>query len=91
VCFIGAIVVGVVAQNPAGTIIWRAILVMVVSWVIGQSIGAVAQRTVETEIEQYKQARPLPPLSPHDVVVEDDLVPDEAAAPAGAAAQGVKA
>lgn len=49
-----------VADNPAATVIWRATVVMIVAWMAGNIVGAVAQRVVNRNIEAYKAAHPLP-------------------------------
>lgn len=45
---------------------------MVISWYAGQAVGAVAARTIDIQIEDYKKANPLPKLSPHDLVSEEE-------------------
>lgn len=53
-------VVGIAAGNATMVIIGRALVVQVICWFIGQAVGKVAQRTVDDQIEEYKQANPLP-------------------------------
>jgi len=60
VCFAAAIALGLAAGNAADTIIWRATVIMVISWPVGYGVGAVAQYTVNRNIEAYKAANPLP-------------------------------
>lgn len=57
---------GFIVGNTAGTVILRALWIMIASWIIGRGIGAVAQRVIEIQIEEYKIAHPLPPLSKLD-------------------------
>lgn len=33
---------------------------MIVGWIVGLAIGAIAQRTIDEHIEQYKQQNPIP-------------------------------
>ncbi len=68
--------VGFAAGNPPVTIIWRAIVVMVVSWVAGQAVGHIAQRTIEMQVDSYKQVNPFPPLSKMDVDDQEVIVVD---------------
>lgn len=66
VSFTAAIVVGVGAGNSTQTILLRATLVMLVCWVIGRAVGAVAQWAIFDHIKRYKQQHPIP----------DESVPD---------------
>ena len=66
VSFAAAIVVGVGAGNSTQTILLRAIGVMLVCWVIGRAVGAVAQWAILDHIDRYKQQHPVP----------EDPVPD---------------
>ena len=59
-CFAAAIALGLAAGNAADTIIWRATVIMVISWPVGYGVGAVAQYVVNRHIEAYKAANPLP-------------------------------
>ena len=58
--FAAATLAGLYAGNAASTILWRATLVMIACWLIGLLVGSVAQRAVESHIERYKQANPIP-------------------------------
>jgi len=69
---VAALAVGFAAGNQTGTVIFRAALVMVASWWIGQAVGAVAQRTIDVEAEDYVKANPLPELSSFDVAGEGE-------------------
>jgi len=60
VCFAGAVIVGVAAGNSAMTILWRALLVMVGAWLVGQAVGAVMQHTLDQQLETYRRQNPLP-------------------------------
>jgi hypothetical protein len=60
VCFAAAIVVGFASGNPTATVTVRAMIVMLIGWCIGRAVGALAQRTVDEQIEAYKKARPIP-------------------------------
>jgi flagellar motor component MotA len=60
VSFAAALIVGVVADNAAVTILWRALLLMIAGAIVGWVIGAISQRTVDDHIEAYKRANPIP-------------------------------
>lgn len=60
VSFAAASVVGVAVGNQASTIVWRATVVMVLGWVVGRAIGAIAQHTVDDHIEAYRKQNPVP-------------------------------
>jgi hypothetical protein len=82
ISFTGALVVGFAAGNELSTIVWRAIIVMLVSWPIGRIIGAVAWRATQENIEAYKLAHPIP---------SDDESGDEPDEQAGDEAGGSRA
>lgn len=46
--------------NQATTILWRATVIMLLGWIVGRAIGAIAQSTVDDHIDQYKQQNPIP-------------------------------
>ena len=73
--FAAAVVAGLIVDNPATTIISRALIAMILCYIAGSAIGAVAQRALEEHVEQYKRAHPL------------DSEADELAPPAAPAAQ----
>ena len=60
VSFAAAIVVGVGAGNTTQTILLRAMGIMLVCWVIGRVVGAVAQWAIFDHINRYKQQHPIP-------------------------------
>lgn len=68
--FAAATLAGIAAGNTAGTVLWRAMVVMVACWCIGLVVGSVAQRAVELHIERHQYANPIP---------EPDTQPQEAA------------
>ena len=57
--FAAAMLVGLVARNNASTIILRAIIIMLICWLIAFLIGIVAQRTVQDHIDAYKHKNPI--------------------------------
>ena len=61
--FAAASIVGMVVGNSVTTILWRATLVMVICWFVGRIAGAIAQRTVDDHIAQYKQRKPIPEVA----------------------------
>lgn len=56
--FAVAIVAGILAQNPAGLVLGRALLAMVVGKVIGLMIGSVGTRVVEDQLRAYVSTNP---------------------------------
>lgn len=75
--FSAAAVVGIAVGNSAVTIIGRAILVMLASYVIGRAVGTIAQRTIDDHINRYQKKHPLPEET-NDVEEprEDEAEPD---------------
>lgn len=64
VAFTAAIVVGLAAGNTAGTILFRAIVVMIVCWMVGRLIGGFAQKLTEQQIEEYRTRNPIVSAEP---------------------------
>lgn len=46
--------------NQTSTILWRATVIMLLGWLVGRAIGAIAQSTVDDHVNQYKQQNPIP-------------------------------
>lgn len=66
--FAVAIVVGMAVDNPTETILLRAIIALVVCYVGGSIVGAVAERTVAHAAAAHKAANPVPSTDhPHAV------------------------
>ncbi len=47
------------AGNTTGTIVIRATVLMLAAWVIGSCIGSIAQRTIEENLDEYRQLNPI--------------------------------
>jgi len=60
--FAAAVLVGGFAGHPTPVVLWRALLVMGICWLVGTMIGYVAQRLVDAEAEAYRQSNPIPPF-----------------------------
>ena len=61
IAFAAAVIAGLVVDNPATVILWRALLAMFTCYVVGSALGAVAQRALDEHVDQYKRAHPLDP------------------------------
>ncbi len=64
-------------DNAGSTIIFRALVVMGLCWAIGLFLGSVAQRTVQENIETYKQEHPIPEKSEDDSDTEEEQTETE--------------
>lgn len=51
---------GLANENPAATVMWRALLVMVVCWPIGYAVGTIAQHAVQVHLGQHQKEHPIP-------------------------------
>ncbi len=60
ISFAAAVVVGMIVRNDAFTIIWRATLIMIACWFVGRIIGGVVMRSINENLDAYRQAHPLP-------------------------------
>jgi hypothetical protein len=49
-----------VSGNSTGTVLFRAMMVMLVGYALGRLVGLVAQRTIDESIAHYRAAHPIP-------------------------------
>jgi hypothetical protein len=59
VAFAAAVTIGYAVDNPTATILYRALLTMLLCWPVGYAVGAVAQRVNEKAIADYKERNPM--------------------------------
>jgi hypothetical protein len=59
VAFAAALAIGYAVENPTSTILYRAIVTMLLCWPVGYAVGAVAQRVNEKAIANYKDRHPM--------------------------------
>jgi len=59
-CFAGALILGVLAGHVLLTIMSRALLVLILAYLIGRVIGGVAQYVVDQHVREYKKRNPIP-------------------------------
>jgi hypothetical protein len=57
--FAVAVAAGIAADNSAATTIWRALGAMILCYMIGRVIGAIAMRAMREHVTQYKQSHPI--------------------------------
>ena len=87
VAFTAATAAGVIAQNTAWTILWRASLAMIVCYCLGRIVGVISQRALHEHLEQYKSANPIPAeFQPPE---QNDTEPEEASGEIAAAPDAV--
>ncbi len=74
-----AIVAGIAARNDATTVLTRAILALVIAYIVGQIIATVLEHVAREHIEAYKKERPVPDF---DEIANDshEAIPPEQAA-----------
>ena len=75
--FAAAIVVGVAAGNPTSTVLKRAIIIMVLCWLIGRIIGHIAQITVQSHVDKYKEENPIPTDEADQTTASPNPTPSE--------------
>ncbi len=59
-CFAAACLFGIAAGNELSTIITRATLAMMICYIIGRVVGAIAQQTIDAHVAAYKNRFPIP-------------------------------
>ena len=77
VAFATALVCGLTAGNPTGTIITRAIVAMVVCYIVGFILGTLGRHAIQEHVDQYKKDHPVRPS-------EDEVVDEVIDEPDGA-------
>lgn len=70
--FAVAIVAGLAADNPADLILTRAIVSMMVCYVVGAGIGAVGSRAIEEGVRAHREAHGVGNTAPGTGVGERD-------------------
>jgi hypothetical protein len=58
--FAAVVAVGVASEVPAGSVLWRATLAMLVCWPIGRIVGDIAMAAVGRSVDRYRAEHPLP-------------------------------
>lgn len=58
--FVVVVLSGLAAQNPGSHVLMRAIVAMLVGYVIGTVLGMISEMVVREHIERYRAARPVP-------------------------------
>jgi putative Mn2+ efflux pump MntP len=58
--FAVAIVAGLAAGNPARSVLFNAVVSMIVCQILGLFIGAFAERAIADHMKAYKAAHPIP-------------------------------
>jgi len=85
--FAVAVIAGLYAGNAAGTVLWRAIIAMLVCQVLGMFAGSLIERIITEHAARYSAEHPVPRLpSKDDVVAVVDEVVDEPLSDQSAAA-----
>jgi tetrahydromethanopterin S-methyltransferase subunit C len=59
--FTVAIVAGLASGNPALSVLWRAIVALLVCYPLGFAVGMVAQHLVQQHIDAHRRAHPEAP------------------------------
>jgi uncharacterized membrane protein len=72
--FVVAVVAGMAVENPASTILTRALLAMLACNLLGSAIGAIAHWTGAQHVERHVRSTPIPSMgNSRSVAVADDM------------------
>jgi hypothetical protein len=85
VAFAAALAIGYAVDNPTVTILYRALVTMLLCWPVGYAVGAVAQRVNEKAITDYKARHPMTVEEPPDSPSSSSSTSTSASEAAGAA------
>lgn len=58
--FTVAIVAGLAAKNPAASVLFRAVIALLICYPIGLGIGMILQRVVRQHVDAHRIANPAP-------------------------------
>lgn len=71
--FAASIIIGAYwASNPTATVLWRALLVMIVSYPVGLVVGMFLFRVVQDHIDEHRRAHPMEEQVGHGPEGRDD-------------------
>jgi tetrahydromethanopterin S-methyltransferase subunit C len=59
-----ALIAGLARENPASEILLRAVISMVICYVVGLTVGLIAQYVIGLHVRQYEVAHPVPRTEP---------------------------
>lgn len=60
IAFVVAIIAGLAADNPADTILLRAIVALIVMQAVGFAMGSIGERTMVEAASNYQRNNPVP-------------------------------
>lgn len=63
--FAAAAVCGLLAENPANVVIFRALISMMLCYLVGSAGGYCIMHAVQEHLDDYVQRRPVPSVQPH--------------------------
>ncbi len=58
-----SVLCGLYVQNPAPTILWRALLALLTCYCLGMVVGWICEYVVREHLARYKEERPVPTLT----------------------------
>jgi hypothetical protein len=73
-----ATIAGMAVGNPTDTILWHAIIAMIVCQMVGLVLGSIGERVVTDAIADYQQRNQIPKLDREVIMAEPVEVVDEA-------------
>jgi len=79
IAFAIAIMAGLSAGNPSAVVIWRALVSMIVVYFVGMLVGAIAERTLNEHLQEY---RAMHPIDPRAIMTIDDATGEQRTAEA---------
>ncbi len=75
-----AIVAGIAARNDATTVLSRAILALVIAYIVGQIIATILEHVAREHVETYTRQHPVPDFDEIASESNEAIPPEQAAA-----------
>lgn len=81
-----ATIAGLSVGNPTGTVLWHAIVSMILCQLLGLAIGSIGEGVVNDAVAQHKARNPIPRIQDQILVVDAVDEPEAPGAPERSAA-----
>lgn len=83
--FAVATIAGMAVGNPSETVLWHAIISMIICQLVGLAIGSIAERVIYDAIDEYQRRHPIPRVQ-QELIVAEPVEEDPEASPERSAA-----
>jgi len=75
-----ATIAGIAVGNPADTVLWHAIISMILCQLVGLVLGSIGDRVITDAISEYQRRNPIPNLE-REVIMAEPVDEEAGASP----------